>query len=185
MSDSTNIVLGVTGSIAAYKAAELVRCAVNRDWQVSVVMTRSALEFVGELTFRTLSRHPVAVDMFSDRDDWRPEHISLAERADLLLVAPCTANVLAKLAHGIADDLLCCTALATRAPIVIAPAMNEGMWDHPATRANVQTLRDRGAGIVDVGDGDLACGYQGKGRMAAVETIMTAVERVVAGKRSE
>jgi len=170
-----HIVLGVTGSIAAYKAAELVRMMILRDWDVSVVMTRAATEFVRERTFRTLSRRPVAVDLFGEGDDWRPEHISLGDRADLLLIAPCTANVLAKLAHGLADDLLTCTALACTAPLVIAPAMNEKMWNHPATRANATTLGKRGARIVNVGTGDLACGYLGKGRMASVEDILAAV----------
>jgi len=175
----TNIVLGVTGSIAAYKAAELVRMMKTRGWDVSVVMTRAATEFIGPLTFRTLSQNPVAVDMFQDSSDWRPRHISLADRADVMLIAPCTANVLAKLAHGLADDLLSCTALATQAPLIAAPAMNEKMWDHPATRANVQTLKERNVEIVEVGSGDLACGYQGRGRMAALGEILTAVESVV------
>jgi len=173
----------VTGSIAAYKAAELVRMMKARGWNVSVVMTRAATEFVGELTFRTLSQNPVAVDMFAERETWRPEHISLAERADVLIVAPCTANVAAKLAHGIADDLLSCTALATRAPIVLAPAMNDRMWEHPATRANVATLRDRGVRIVEVGAGDLACGAEGAGRLAPLETIMEAIGQCVGKER--
>jgi phosphopantothenoylcysteine synthetase/decarboxylase len=176
------VVLGVTGSIAAYKAAELVRRLVAREWTVWVVMTRSATEFVSELTFRTLSRNPVAVDMFRRVEDWRPEHIALAERADVLAIAPCTANVLAKLAHGVADDPLSCTALACKAPLVVAPAMNEGMWDHPATRANVATLRSRGVHLVDVGTGDLACGCEGRGRMAEVDAIVAAVERAASGK---
>lgn len=172
----THIVLGVTGSIAAYKAAELVRLMKAKDWDISVVMTRAATQFVGELTFRTLSQNRVAVEMFGGADGWLPEHISLADRADVLLIAPCTANVLAKIAHGIADDLLSCTALASAAPLVIAPAMNEKMWDHPATRANVATLKSRGVNIVEVGTGDLACGYTGRGRMAAPEDIISTVE---------
>lgn len=175
----TSIVLGVTGSIAAYKAAELVRMMKTRGWNVSVVMTRAATEFIGPLTFRTLSQNPVAVDMFEDLSDWRPRHISLADGADVMLIAPCTANVLAKLAHGLADDLLSCTVLATEAPLVVAPAMNEKMWDHPATRANVQTLKERKVEIVEVGSGDLACGYQGRGRMAALGEILTAVESAI------
>jgi phosphopantothenoylcysteine synthetase/decarboxylase len=170
------VVMGVTGSIAAYKAAELVRLLKQRDLDVWVTMTRAATAFVGELTFRTLSQHPVGVDMFAAREEWQPEHISLSDRARLLLVAPCTANVLAKLAHGLADDLLTATALATTAPLVIAPAMNEKMWEHPATRENVRLLSGRGAHIVEVGSGDLACGYQGKGRMASLDAILAAVE---------
>lgn len=171
-----HIVLGVTGSIAAYKAAELVRLMTARGWDVSVMMTRAACEFVGELTFRTLSQRPVSVEMFGDRADWVPEHISLADRADVMVIAPCTANVMAKMATGLADDLLTCTVLATAAPVVIAPAMNVKMWDHAATQANTRTLRSRGVRIVDVGSGDLACGYQGRGRMAAVDDIVSAVD---------
>jgi len=169
--------LGVTGSIAAYKAAELVRLFKQKEWDVTVVMTKAATEFITELTLRTLSQNPVACAMFGESPEWRPEHISLAELADVLVIAPCTANVLAKLAHGIADDLLTCTALACKAPLIVAPAMNENMWDHPATQANVQTLRSCGADIVAVGTGDLACGYQGRGRMAAVDDIIAAASR--------
>ena len=133
MAISKEIVLGVTGSIAAYKAAEIVRLIRKRGWEVSVIMTRAATAFITELTLRTLARRPVAMDMFRDTDVWEVEHIALADRADALLIAPCTANVLAKLAHGLADDPLSCTALACRAPLLIAPAMNARMWDHPAT----------------------------------------------------
>lgn len=171
-----HIVLGVTGSIAAYKAAELVRQFKTREWDVSVIMTLAATRFVKELTFLTLSQNPVLTDVFDKTESWRPTHISYAARADLLLIAPCTANVIAKLAHGIADDALTATALACTAPLMIAPAMNEKMWDHPATRANVETLQKRGAIVIDVAQGDLACGYQGRGRMAAVDVIFAAVE---------
>jgi phosphopantothenoylcysteine decarboxylase/phosphopantothenate--cysteine ligase len=167
----------VTGSIAAYKAAELVRLMKARGWDVSVVMTRAATEFVGELTFRTLSQNPVSIDMFAERETWRPEHIALAERGDVFVIAPCTANVIAKLAAGIADDLLTCAALATSAPLIIAPAMNAKMWDHPATRANVEALKARGVDVLDVGQGELACGYEGRGRLVPVEAIMKAIER--------
>ena len=176
---ASRLVLGVTGSIAAYKAAEIVRLVKGQGWDVHVVMTRAATEFVGQLTFRTLSQNPVATDMFETVSSWEPRHVSLADTADCLLIAPCTANVLAKLAHGLADDLLTATALATRAPVVVAPAMNEKMWEHPATRANVETLKSRGVLLVDVGSGDLACGYQGRGRMASVEEIMSALHRAV------
>lgn len=174
------ILLGVTGSIAACKSVEVLRLMQGKGWEVSVVMTRAATEFVGELTLRTLSRRPVAVDMFARREEWCPQHVSLADRADLFVIAPCTANVMAKLAHGLADDMLCCTALACRAPLLLAPAMNEKMWDHPATRQNVETLRARGVRFVDVGSGDLACGYQGRGRMAAPDVIVRAAEESLA-----
>jgi phosphopantothenoylcysteine synthetase/decarboxylase len=179
-----NIVLGVTGSIAAYKAAELVRLMMRKEWQVSVVMTSCAREFVTPLTFQTLSRNAVGTGLFDEKDGWHPEHISYADRADLLVIAPCTANVIAKLAHGLADDLLTCTALATRAPVLVAPAMNEGMWIHPATRANVALLRERGVSFVDVGLGDLACGTEGAGRLAELDVIVKRAESILKSKVS-
>lgn len=169
------VVLGVTGSIAAYKAVELVRELKKGGWDVLVVMTANALRFVSELTFRTLSQNPVATDMFPEHIEWKAEHISLAERANVLAIVPCTANVLAKLACGIADDLLTCTALACRAPIVVAPAMNRYMWEHPATQNNVQILKRRGVRIVEVEQGELACGDEGKGRLAALDKIVAAI----------
>ena len=175
------ILLGVTGSIAAYKAAELVRLMMKAGWGVSVVMTRGATRFVGALTFQTLSRRPVVVDMFEEPEDWVPGHISAADRADVMVVAPCTANVIAKLAHGLADDMLTATALACPAPLVVAPAMNVHMWEHAATRANVALLRERGATLVDVGEGELACGYEGQGRLAEPAQILAAVETVLRG----
>ncbi|MBU4211541.1 MAG: phosphopantothenoylcysteine decarboxylase [Kiritimatiellae bacterium] len=177
MADNKHIVLGVTGSIAAYKAAELVRLMIKKNREVSVVMTQAATRFVGELTFRTLTRRPVVLDMFQETETWRPTHISLADWADVLVIAPCTANVMAKLAHGLADDALTATALACAAPLVVAPAMNEKMWIHPATQENVRILKARGAVIVDVEQGELACGYEGRGRLASLETILKAVER--------
>ena len=132
------IVLGVTGSIAAYKACELVRLFVKNGDDVRVVMTDHAKEFVTPLTFRTLSRNPVENAMFADPLEWKPGHISLAEAADVLVIAPATANVIAKMANGIADDLLSSVALATKAPIVVAPAMNTGMWENAATQANIR-----------------------------------------------
>jgi phosphopantothenoylcysteine decarboxylase/phosphopantothenoylcysteine decarboxylase/phosphopantothenate--cysteine ligase len=183
MAKMHQVVLGVTGSIAAYKAAELVRRMKDRGWDVSVILTRCALQFVGEQTFLTLSRNPVATEMFETREQWRPDHISYAERADVLVIAPCTANMLAKLAHGFADDLLSCTALATKAPVVVAPAMNENMWEHPATRANVALLQSRGVTFVDVGKGELACGVVGSGRLAELEAILEAVAGKLAAAR--
>ncbi len=169
------IVLGVSGSIAAYKAAELVRCFVRGGNDVRVIMTAGACEFINELTFRTLSRNPVGIEMFPAAAEWKPDHMSFAEFAEVLVVAPCTANVLAKAALGLSDDLLSCTILACRAPLVIAPAMNENMWKAPATQANVQTLQARGVRIVMPGSGDLACGWQGEGRLAELELIEAAV----------
>ena len=170
----STILLGVTGSIAAYKACELTRLFVKGGHDVHVIMTAAATRFVTPLTFRTLSRNPVALDMFDEPAEWVPGHISLAERADALVIAPCTANVIAKLAHGLADDMLTATALATHAPLVIATAMNTGMWENPATQANLATLASRGAAFVDADTGDLACGTSGKGRMADPQAVFEA-----------
>ena len=169
-----NVVLGVTGSIAAYKACELVRQLVKRGNDVHVVMTEHARAFVTPLTFQTLSRNPVGCDLFEDPPDWKPGHISLAAAADLVVVAPATANILAKMAHGIADDLLSSTLLATKAPVVVAPAMNDGMWENPATQANLAALASRGVRVVSPGTGELACGTSGTGRMAEPSEILSA-----------
>lgn len=175
-----SVLIGVTGSIAAYKAAEIVRLMKDRGWDVSVIMTRAAAEFIGEVTLRTLSRNPVAIEMFPKTDEWIPGHVSLADKADVLVIAPCTANVIAKLAHGIADDLLSCTALACTAPLVVAPAMNGKMLEHPATKENLAVLKKRGAVIVETGFGELACGCKGRGKMADPELIVRTVAGVLA-----
>ena len=179
MTENKHIVLGVTGSIAAYKAVELVRMIIKENWDVSVIMTKAATRFVGEITFHTLSRHPVVTDMFEKVDEREPRHVSLADGADVLLIAPCTANVIAKLAHGLADDTLTAVALACRSPLVVAPAMNENMWNHPATRENISVLKSRGAQIIDVEHGELAIGHKGIGRMASVDVIMTVLKKAV------
>ena len=168
---SRKILLGVTGSIAAYKAVELVRLFVRNGDDVTVVMTPAACEFVKPLTFQTLSRTPVFVDQFAPPVSWKPEHISLADAADLVVVAPATANTIAKMRYGLADNLLTATLLATRAPIVIAPAMNTGMWESPVTQENIAALKTRGVKVVDPVDGELACGVTGKGRMMEPEQI--------------
>ena len=173
---SRTVLLGVTGSIAAYKAAELVRLFVKNGDDVHVVMTPAAGEFVRPLTFQTLSRNPVEIDQFAAPAQWKPEHISLAECADLVVVAPATANTLAKMRFGIADNLLTATLLATRAPIAVAPAMNTGMWENPATQENLAALKARGVRVIEPGEGELACGVSGKGRMAAPESIFEAVK---------
>lgn len=172
------IVLGVTGSIAAYKAAELTRLMVKEGWDVHVVMTPAAMEFVTPLTFQTLSRNPVGTDMFAPPREWKPEHISLAECADAFVVAPASADVIAKLAHGLADNLLTTTALACSAPLVVAPAMNDAMFDHPATQENLRILQERGATIVAPGVGELACGSEGRGRMAEPAAIVDEIYRL-------
>jgi len=175
-----NILLCVTGSIAAYKAVELVRLFVKRGDRVTVLMTPAACEFVKPLTFQTLSRNPVFVDSFAPVSSWKPEHISLAESADLVLVAPATANTIAKMRHGLADNLLTETLLATHAPIWVAPAMNTGMWENPVTQENLAALRARGVTIIEPEDGELACGAAGKGRMMDPEKIMVVLEKAKA-----
>ena len=169
------IALGVTGSIAAYKACELTRLYVKAGAEVAVVMTRGAQQFVAPLTFRTLSRRSVTTDLFENPATWVPGHVSLADWCDALVVAPCTANVAAKMAHGIADDLLTSVALATKAPIWVAPAMNDGMWTNPATQENIAALKSRGVRFVQPGEGELACGTSGPGRMVEPEEIFRAV----------
>jgi phosphopantothenoylcysteine synthetase/decarboxylase len=186
MKAKPRILLGVTGSIAAYKSAELLRLMKALEWDVHVILTSGGAEFVTELTFRTLSRNPVGRDQFDKtRSDWHPEHIALADLADVLVIAPCTANVMAKLAQGLSDDLLTASALACKAPLVLAPAMNGNMWTHAATVANATLLKTRGALFVDMQSGDLACGYQGQGRMAEPEQIMKVLARVVGMKRGK
>ena len=168
------IVLGVTGSIAAYKACELVRLFVKGGDDVRVVLTSSACEFVTPLTFQTLSRNPVGIKQFALPESWKPEHIAYAD-ADAVVVAPATANIIAKMAHGLADDLLSSTLLATRAPVFVAPAMNDGMWDNPATQDNIALLRSRGVTVIEPESGELACGTEGKGRFPTPEKIRAAV----------
>ena len=177
------VVLGVTGSIAAYKTCEIVRLCVKRSWEVRVVMTEAATRFVTPLTFRTLSRNPVGIDAFAEPDQWEPEHIGLAEWADVLVVAPCTAHTLACLAHGMADSLLLSTALATRAPRLLAPAMNTGMWDNPATQDNLRLLQSRGDTVLEPDSGELACGATGRGRMPSPDAVVFAIESLLAKKR--
>jgi phosphopantothenoylcysteine decarboxylase/phosphopantothenate--cysteine ligase len=167
-----NVVLGVTGSIAAYKAADLASRLTQAGFSVHTVMTENATKLVTPATFRALTGRPVATGMFDLSNPFSIEHVSLAEIADALVIAPATANVIAKLAHGIADDLLTCTALATRAPILIAPAMHTAMWENPATQANVETLRERGVAFAGPAVGRLASGGHGAGRMAPVDDIL-------------
>lgn len=169
----TNIVLGVTGSIAAHKAADLASLLTKQEFAVRVVMTADAQRFITPLPFKTLSRHPVVTDLYDEEEGWQPTHIKLADEADLLLIAPATAQVIARLAHGFADDALTCIALALnpRAKLLIAPAMNGKMWLHPATQANVALLKSRGAEFIGPDEGLLSCGYEGVGRLWPVEKI--------------
>jgi phosphopantothenoylcysteine synthetase/decarboxylase len=173
MSATKTIVLGVTGSIAAYKAVDIASLLVKQGCDVHVVMTADALKFITPLPFKTLSRHPVVTDLYDEEEGWKPTHITLADAANLLLVAPATANVIAKMAHGIADDALTCIALALnpQAKLLIAPAMNGKMWQHAATQQNVATLKSRGAQFIGPDEGMLSCGYEGVGRLQVVEQI--------------
>lgn len=173
MNKTRNIVLGVTGSIAAYKAVELASQLTKQNCSVHVVLTADALRFVTPLPFQTLSRHPVVTDLYDQEEGWKPTHIRLADEADLLLLAPATANNLAKLANGIADDALTCIALAlnSNAKVLIAPAMNGRMWLHPATQKNAEILKTRGAEFIGPEEGLLSCGYEGLGRLWDVEKI--------------
>lgn len=171
------IVLGVCGGIAAYKAAALCSKLAQAGADVRVIMTESATRFIAPLTFQTLSRHEVIIDTFDEKDPTVVSHIHLADSADLMLIAPATANVLAKLALGLGDDMLSTTLLAATAPIFVAPAMNVHMYDNPAVEANMRTLAARGVRFIEPGVGQLACGYVGKGRLAEPEEIVREVER--------
>lgn len=175
----SRIILGVTGSIAAYKAADLASQLTKAGHSVTCVLTKEAVEFVTPLTLRTLSKNPVITDLFAEKEGWQPGHIQLADEASLLLIAPASANILAAMANGFANDALTAIALATRAPVLIAPAMNGKMWQHPATQKNVETLRGFGVQFVEPAEGMLACGYEGVGRLAEVETILQAAEAVL------
>ncbi|MEI7535318.1 MAG: flavoprotein [Verrucomicrobiae bacterium] len=172
------VVLGVTGSIAAHKAADLASLLTKAKCDVRVVMTADAQQFITPLPFKTLTRNPVVTNLYDEDEGWKPTHIQLADEADLFLIAPATANVLAKLAHGLADDALTCIALALnpKAKILIAPAMNGKMWQHAATQANVAILKKRGVEFIGPDEGMLSCGYEGVGRLWPVEKIS---ERVI------
>jgi phosphopantothenoylcysteine decarboxylase/phosphopantothenate--cysteine ligase len=173
------IVLGVTGGIAAYKAAELVRELVRSEAEVFVVMTHSAQAFITPLTFQTLSGNKVATELFSLIEESEIGHISLADRADLLVIAPATANTIGKIAGGIADDMLTTIVMATKAPVLLAPAMNVHMWENSICQENIQKLRGRGVHFIDPEAGKLACGYEGKGRLAEIPAIVEEVRSIL------
>ena len=177
------IVLGVTGGIAAYKSAEIVSRLRHLGAHVHVIMTRNATEFVSPLTFQTLSANPVVTDTFAAPEYWNVEHVALAKLADIFVVAPATANILAKMACGIADDMLSTTLLATKAPILAAPAMNTGMWTSAATQANVSALQERGVHLIGPASGILACGDEGAGRMSEPEEIVHEIERILSARQ--
>ena len=173
------IVLGVSGGIAAYKSAALCSLLVKSGYDVRVLMTKNATNFIQPLTFQALSKHPVVVDTFDEPNPSEIAHIAIADSASLFLVAPATANIIAKLAHGIADDMVTTTALAVQCPTVVAPAMNVHMYGHPAVQANLDVLRGRGVVVMDPGSGPLACGYTGKGRMPEPDDVLFVVDAVL------
>jgi phosphopantothenoylcysteine decarboxylase/phosphopantothenate--cysteine ligase len=177
------IVLGVTGGIAAYKAAALTSKLAQAGAAVDVILTQSALQFIQPLTFQALSHRPVYTDMFQEPDPSVIAHIELADKADLVLIAPATANIIGKMANGIADDMLTTTVLATKAPVMLAPAMNVNMYAHPAVTANLQRLSEYGCRFIEPGEGLLACGWVGKGRLAEPEEIVDAVVRFFAEQK--
>lgn len=173
------IILGISGSIAAYKAADLASRLVKAGHEVHAVMTRSAIEFITPLTLQVLTRNPVLVSLEDEKQSWKPGHIDLADRADLFLVAPASANLLAEFSHGLAPDSLTSIylALPRSTRVLIAPAMNGKMWLHPATQRNIAQLKADGCEFIDPDIGDLACGYQGVGRLASIDKILAKVDR--------
>ena len=179
-----NILLGVTGSIAAYKAAILVRLLVKEGANVKIIMTPLAKEFITPLTLATLCKNPILVDFFDPEDGSWSSHISLGEWADAYLIAPATANSIAKMANGIADNLLLTTYLSARSPVYISPAMDLDMYAHSATQSNISKLRDLGVGVIEPGDGELASGLIGKGRMAEPEVIVEYLKRELGKKKN-
>jgi phosphopantothenoylcysteine decarboxylase/phosphopantothenate--cysteine ligase len=180
--DKKTVILGVTGGIAAYKAADLASKLTQEDATVKVIMTESAMKFVTPLTFRSITGQPVITDMFELTSEYSVEHVALAEIADVLVIAPATANIIAKIAAGIADDSLTCTVLATTAPVVIAPSMNDNMYKNPITQENIKKLVDRGFTIVEPEEGRLASGKVGIGRLADNQVILNTV-KVLLGKK--
>ncbi len=189
MLENKTIVLGITGSIAAYKGADLASKLTQAGAKVEVILTEAAMKFVSPVTFRAVTGRPVVYNMFELSGEFSVEHVALAEAADIVVVAPATADIIAKIAAGIASDMVCTTVVATRAPIVIAPAMHTGMWENEATQENVKLLKSRGVVFVDPGEGHLASGGAGQGRLAEVQDIIAAINRVLsksgdlAGKR--
>ncbi len=180
MSGQKNIVLGVTGSIAAYKSCDIVRRFREKGFKVSVVLTKSAENFITPLTLSSLSGNKVYSGEFQeDQKAWKMPHIALAKEADVLLIAPATANIIAKIANGLADDLLTCIALATKAKMVIAPAMNTEMYEHKIVQGNCEKLRDIGVEFIEPVDGNLACGDIGRGHIADIDQIVNAVEQII------
>ncbi len=176
MEEKKVVILGVTGGIAAYKAADLASKLVQAGMTVKAIMTKEATEFVTPLTFRNLTGQPVVTDMFDLNSEYSVEHVALAEEADVVVIAPATANIIAKIACGIADDSLTCTVLATEAPVVLAPSMNDNMYKNPVTQENLEKLKKRGFTSVEPEYGRLASGKIGQGRLADIQKIIEAVK---------
>lgn len=181
--DNKTVVLGVTGGIAAYKALELTSKLVKSGAQVKVIMTKSAVEFVAPLSFQSLSGNPVAIDTFDEPKSWEIRHISLAKAADVFAIVPCTANIIGKIAGGIADDMLTTTVMATKAPVLIAPAMNTNMFENPILQDNLKTLEHYGYEVIQPASGYLACGDTGAGKMPEPETLLSYILREIAKEK--
>jgi phosphopantothenoylcysteine decarboxylase/phosphopantothenate--cysteine ligase len=179
MREKKNIILGISASIAIYKSCDIVRKLKEKGYSVSVVMTKESCELIRPVVFRSLSENKVHYDLFDAKQGWDIEHISLAKKADLILIAPATANIIAKIASGICDDLLTCVVLATEAPVLIAPAMNEGMYKNRITQQNIERLKKLGNIFIGPRKGKLACGDTGLGCLAEVEDIVGEVEKVL------
>jgi len=175
------VILGVTGSIAAYRACDIVNSLRKAGFNVTVIMTKEAKEFISPLTFQTLSRNKVYSEMFELPAEWNPIHTSLADMADLILIAPACANVIGKIANGICDDLLTCVVLASKAKILIAPAMNEKMYLYPAVQNNIKRLKDQGARFVGPIKGPLACGHEAIGHIADTASIISEAKKLLKG----
>lgn len=182
---SYHIVLGVTGSIAAYKAVEVVSSLIKQGNSVTVIMTSTAQRFVNPVTFRSISQNRVVTDLFIENENCDPNHVSLADRADLLVVAPATANFIGKIVSGIADDALTCTIMAARAPVIIAPAMNDSMYLNPIVQENIKRLTKLGYIIIEPEEGRLCTGRVGVGRLASVEKIVGVIEEELNRKRNK
>ncbi|MBU4304684.1 MAG: phosphopantothenoylcysteine decarboxylase [Candidatus Omnitrophica bacterium] len=177
MNKKKEIVIGVTGGISAYKACELVRSLARKGYGVTVLMSAEAKHFVGPLTFRTLSGRPVISDMFSEDVAWNPCHVAVAEKADIVVVVPATAHTIAKLAQGQCDDIISCVVMATKAKVIVCPAMNDNMYAHPAMRENMKKIAGFGYTIIEPIKGELACGKVGLGHLAGINTILKAIEK--------
>ena len=175
------IILGVTGSIAAYKSADLVSKLRERGARVTVVMTESATRFISPLSLETISQNEVYTSLFPEGREWNPAHISLSGKADAVLIAPATANIIGKLSSGLADDLLTTTVMAAKVPVIIAPAMNANMYDNPILQGNLEKLKKLGYRVIEPGYGLLACGEKGKGRLANINTILKGLENALKG----